>query len=129
VRETPRRIPYLQALDVLANSDALLLIGSDEPHYTASKIYPALLSGRPYLALFHEASSAHDILRRAGGGVTFGFASRETLDALRPALVSGLRRVALAPQELGIPDPAVVGDYEAGRTAGRFASIFDRLAA
>ena len=64
VRETPQRVPYLQALDLLANSQALILIGSDEPHYTASKIYPALLSGRPILALFHKASSAYDILRR-----------------------------------------------------------------
>jgi hypothetical protein len=129
VRETPQRIPYLQALDVLANSNALLLVGSDEPHYTASKIYPALLSRRPYLALFHETSSAHDILRRAGGGVTFGFTSCEMLDALRPGLVSGLRQVALAPEELGVADPTVVGDYEARRIAGRFAAIFDRVAA
>ena len=37
VREIPRRIPFLQALKVLAQSNGLLLIGSDEPHYTASK--------------------------------------------------------------------------------------------
>ena len=59
--------PYLQALKVLTQSNGLLLIGSDEPHYTASKIYPALMSGRPFLSLFHRASSAHDILSASGG--------------------------------------------------------------
>ena len=37
-RQTPQRVPFLDALDVLANSNAVLLLGSDEPHYTASKI-------------------------------------------------------------------------------------------
>ena len=37
VFETPQRVPFLEALNILANSDGLMLIGSDEPHYTASK--------------------------------------------------------------------------------------------
>jgi hypothetical protein len=129
VNETPQRIPYLQALDVLANSHALLLIGSDEPHYTASKIYPALLSGRPYLALFHRASSAYDILRRSGGGVALSFETLADLERLGPAVATAFRDIALAPQSLGPTDPAVFGDFEASRIAGRFAAIFDRLAA
>ena len=69
INEVPQRVPYLDAIGTLARSDGLLLIGSDERHYTASKIYPALLSGRPYLSLFNVESSAHAILSRAGGGL------------------------------------------------------------
>lgn len=127
VKEVPQRIPFLQALDVLANSQALLLIGSDEAHYTASKIYPALLSGRPYFALFHKASSAYDILRRAGGGVTLGFETPADLDRLGPAIAEAFRSVALNPRALGSADSAVVGDFDASKIAGRFAAIFDSL--
>ena len=39
------------------DAGAILLMGSSEPHYTASKLYPALLAERPILAVFHEASA------------------------------------------------------------------------
>src|SRR5439155_2367671 len=65
VREWPARIPYFEALSVLMHAHAILLLGSTEPHYTASKIYPALLAGRPLFALYHEKSSVVDVLRRA----------------------------------------------------------------
>jgi glycosyltransferase involved in cell wall biosynthesis len=127
VREFPARVPYLSALATLARSDGVLLIGSDEPHYTASKIYPALMCGRPFLSLFHRASSAHAILTAAGGGCCFGFATHDELAALEVPLAEGLRRLAVAPQSLGVVDPAAYEPYEARNIARRFAAIFDRL--
>ncbi len=129
VSETPQRVPYLQALDLLANSQALILIGSDEPHYTASKLYPALLSGRPILALFHQASSAFDILQRSGGARVFGFSTHEELRALTDTIANALREIALAPQTVGTIDPSVVGAYEASVIAAHYATIFDRVVA
>jgi len=128
VAETPQRVPYVEALSLLAQSHGLLLIGSNEPHYTASKIYPALMSGRPYLSLFHAMSSAHAILARAGGGLTFAFSTTEELAALTPALADGLRALALCPERLGCADPAAYAPYEAHAIAGRYAGIFDSLA-
>lgn len=128
VQEIPQRLSYVRALRWIVESDGLLLIGSDEPHYTASKIYPALMSGRPYLSLFHGASSAHAILTTAGGGRTLAFTTREELDALEEPLAEGLKALALHPDSLGVADPAMYAPYEAGVIAGRFASIFDRLA-
>jgi hypothetical protein len=127
VREIPRRIPYLQALRVVAESSGLVLIGSDEPHYTASKIYPALMSGRPYLSLFHRASNAHAILSSAGGGRALAFETREELDALEVSLAEGLRTLALHPESLGVVDPVAYAPYEASNIAGRFADVFDRV--
>jgi glycosyltransferase involved in cell wall biosynthesis len=127
VREFPRRLPYLSALGVLSQSNGLLLIGSDEPHYTASKIYPALMSGRPFLSLFHHASSAHAILRAAGGGLTFAFSTAEDLAALEAQLADGLRTLAAVPESLGRVDSSAYAHYEARAVARRFADIFDRL--
>jgi hypothetical protein len=65
VTEVPGRLDYLDALSVLTSASAILLLGSAERHYTASKLFPALLAKRPILALFHEASSVVSILRAA----------------------------------------------------------------
>jgi len=79
VIEHPERIPYLEALRVLASADLLLALGSSEPHYTASKIFPNLLARRPLLAIYHEASSVCDMLRKAGSGRLI------TFDDVKPA--------------------------------------------
>jgi glycosyltransferase involved in cell wall biosynthesis len=128
VREVPQRLPYLHALNWLSRSRGLLLIGSDEPHYTASKIYPALMSGRPYLSLFHRASSAHAILTAAGGGRPLAFASREELAALEEPIAAALQNLARRPEAFGAADTAAYEDYGAEAIARRFGSIFDRLA-
>lgn len=127
VYETPARVPYLRALGLMARSDGLLLFGSDEPHYTASKIYPTLMSGRPFVSLFHRASSAHRILTAAGGGCALAFADREELRAIEPDLADGLRTVASQPDALGVPDPAVYAPFEARNIAAGFGRIFDHL--
>ena len=129
VREIPQRLPYLLALGWLARSRGLLLIGSDEPHYTASKIYPALMSGRPFVSLFHRASSSHAILSAAGGGQALSFATAEELPALEAPLADALRALAAVPESLGVANPEAYAAYRAGAIAQRFAQIFDHLAA
>lgn len=129
VRETPQRVPFLEALGLLANSHGLLMIGSDEPHYTASKIYPNLMAGRPFISLFHAASSAHDILRAAGGGRAFAFSEPDELSSLVPALATALEDLATRPESFGSADPAVYEPYTARNVAGRFAAVFERACA
>ena len=127
VREMPKRLPYLDALNLLAHADRLLLIGSIDPHYTASKIYPALMSGRPFLSLFHHASSAQAILTAAGGGLAHSFRSVDELDRLVPELAMSLSKLVLAPEELGTVDPAAYAPFEARAIAARYAAIFDQV--
>ena len=128
VEEAPARIPFIDALGVLANSHGLLMFGSDEPHYTASKIYPNLMAERPFLSLFHRDSSAHAILTAAGGGKAFGFDTQDSLDALGPALTEGLVTLATRPETFGTVNRAAYAPYTAEAVAGNFARIFDRLA-
>jgi hypothetical protein len=75
VEEHPGRVPYLDALQILLDSHALVVIGSDEPHYTASKIFPYILARRPLLAIFHEASSVVRILQETQAGRVITFSS------------------------------------------------------
>lgn len=123
VREYPSRVPFLEALSILSNADGLLLLGSDEAHYTASKIYPALMSGRPWLSIFHRQSSAHDILTRAGGGAAFGFSSPVDLGAIVPAIADDLIRLALKPGSFGTVNPAAYASFTACAVAGHFAEV------
>jgi hypothetical protein len=121
-------VPYLEALSTLSRSDGVLLVGSDEPHYTASKIYPALMSGRPFLSLFHASSSSHQILTAAGGGIAHSFRSADELDSLVPELANSLSRLVQAPEQLGSVDPRAYVPYEARAIAARYAQIFDSIA-
>lgn len=73
VSEQPLRLGYQAMLQHLAAADALVVFGSNDPAYTASKIYPYLLAQRPLLALFHGESSVVNVIADVGGGqcVTF----------------------------------------------------------
>jgi hypothetical protein len=78
VDEHPKRIPYLESLQVMLDSDALFLVGTDEPHYTASKIFPYLLAQRPLLAVFHDESSVVQIMNEAQAGEVVTFNSEQS---------------------------------------------------
>jgi hypothetical protein len=79
--EYPKRIPYLDVLVHLKAADAAFVLGSTEPHYTPSKVYQAVLSGKPVLAILHEASTACDIIRSTNAGLVISFAGEQ--DTLR----------------------------------------------
>lgn len=128
VHEVPQRVPYLDALKVLVRSNGLMLIGSDEPHYTASKIYPGLMSGTPYFSLFHKSSSSHAILSQAGGGLPLAFANAMELEALEQPLADALATLATAPDRLGKADASAYAPFEARSIAKRYANIFDSIA-
>jgi hypothetical protein len=89
VRENPDRLGYSDALRALIQSDALVVFGSDDSAYTASKIYPYLLAGKPLLAIFHENSSVVQLMREAGGGVCVTFNAETSIDALAVAIERG----------------------------------------
>lgn len=125
VSETPQRVPFLEALSILATSNGLIMIGSDEPHYTASKIYPGLMSGRPFLSLYHALSSSHAILNEAGGGSCFAFTSLQELEGMTEAIAHGLQNLVETPDALGTASPASFAAYTASAIAKEFADVLD----
>lgn len=68
VSEHPHRIGYVNTLSHLIRSDAILVLGSTERHYTPSKVFQAILSDRPVFAMLHEASTAVSMIRDTGAG-------------------------------------------------------------
>jgi hypothetical protein len=69
VTEVPGRLPYLDVLRNLEAADGILVIGSEEAHYSPSKIYQSMLSGKPILGLMHPESLATRTVRELGAGV------------------------------------------------------------
>ncbi|NOW98780.1 glycosyltransferase [Mucilaginibacter sp. SG564] len=66
VVEITDRISYYHTLLTLQQANAVFIPGSDDSQYTASKIYPYLLTQKPLLAVFNKKSSAISILREYG---------------------------------------------------------------
>jgi hypothetical protein len=133
VTESPGRLDYLDALSVLTSASAILLLGSSERHYTASKLYPALLAKRPILALFHEASSVVSILRDAGSEPTLRVVSyddRPATDERIGEVACHLRALAANSAYRGT-DVSLdrVSNVSARALARQLAGLFDRVAA
>ncbi|MEN0054037.1 MAG: glycosyltransferase [Mucilaginibacter sp.] len=75
VVEISDRISFYHTLSTLQQADALFLPGSDDPKYTASKLYPYLLSGKPILAIFNSDSPALKTLHHCGAEHAYGYQS------------------------------------------------------
>ncbi|MDB5143950.1 MAG: hypothetical protein JWQ66_2663 [Mucilaginibacter sp.] len=85
VIEITDRISYYHSLITLIQADALFIPGSDDPKYTASKIYPYLLAKKTLLANFDENSSVVKILKectRNGIILTFDQGKAELTDII-----------------------------------------------
>lgn len=68
VTEHTDRIGFYQSISKLQQAHGLLLIGSDQAAYTASKLYPYILAKKPLLALLHPQSSAASIMKQCKAG-------------------------------------------------------------
>ena len=77
VSEHPHRIGYVDTLNHLERSSAVLVLGSTERHYTPSKVFQAMLSKRPVFAMLHAESTAVDMITRARAGRVLTLVERE----------------------------------------------------
>lgn len=62
VNEITDRQPYFEAISLLKKSDVIIIPGSDDEDYTASKLHPNILAEKPLIAVFHPNSSVVDTL-------------------------------------------------------------------
>ncbi len=88
VFEYPARIPYLDVLVHLNIADAVFILGSTEPHYTPSKVYQAVLSAKPILAVLHSASSAVQVIKNSNAGVVLDFNGENDTDLIKENFVA-----------------------------------------
>ena len=130
VDERPRRIPYLDALNVLCSADGILGMGSTERHYTASKIFPCILARRPLLAVYHAASSVCDIVNDARAGALVTYDDEARAGSRVEAIADALRRLH---SPGGYDAEAVRWDsfeqYSAESMTRRLAAVFERATA
>jgi Glycosyl transferase 4-like domain len=133
VTEHPGRLDYLDALRVLRSASGILLLGNADAHYTASKLFPALVARRPLLALYHDFSSVVSMLAGIGRApsirvVTYATpivtsARIEQVSAHLLALARGQR------YEEGDVDFSRAQQFSAPSLARRLAGLLDRVAA
>jgi hypothetical protein len=127
VEEQPQRVPHLQAIQLMLDSNALVIVGSEAPHYTASKIFPCMLAGKPLLAVLHEESHAGKLLRELNAGTAVTFGSVRPVTSIHDEISGGMRELLCAP-----PDwrPTTAWDkfepYTARAVTARLAEVFDR---
>jgi len=122
-------VPYFQALQALRDADFLIVPGSDDPHYTASKLYPYILSRRPLVGVFHERSGVVATLRDTGAGeiVAFRDPARdgERVRELRDVWTRMLARLPFEPAT----DWARFEPFTARAMTRRQCELFDRVVA
>ncbi|KLE35683.1 glycosyltransferase [Aurantiacibacter luteus] len=129
INEIPQRLPYVDALYALSRSDAGLMLGSEEAHYTASKLSLFLMSQRPYLSLFHERSDAHRSLVKAGGGIALGFTKADDLLSRQDELVEALERLRSQGDTIPRARLESYAEYTGANVARQYADVFEKLMA
>jgi len=131
VREHPARLDYLDALAVLRQASAILLMGSSEPHYTPSKVFPALLANRPLLAVYHERSTVIDMLRAAAPSAAkiVTFSDRHPVDSTTSCIGEAFIVLSSAGEQRVSIDRRSLEPWSAYVLAGRLASLCDQVTA
>lgn len=67
VTHISKRISYLDSLKTMKNADVLFLLGTNQPHYTASKIFPYWISNTNIFGIFHQDSDIVKLSENIGG--------------------------------------------------------------
>jgi hypothetical protein len=100
-----------------------LIVGSTEPHYTPSKVYQAIQSRRPVLALLHEASTAVEVLERSRAGMVMRLTERALPEPDR--IADAIEAFLSAPYQPNAVDWTAFDAYSARESARRMASALD----
>jgi hypothetical protein len=129
VDEIAPRVDYLDALNAQADATALLLMGSSEPHYTPSKVFPALLTGRPIVGIYHQASPVIEILRREPNARVVAIDDAVPIEQYVPAIAEALAWAVTAPGgEPRLRHDGALHDWSVSTLAGQLAGVFDAVA-
>lgn len=93
VYEKTDRVPYFQALQLMKEADIVLMLGSDNPSYTASKIYPCILSNQPFLPVFHEQSSVVKVLSDVGISSVVTYSNSSAVECISKQIIYTLSQL------------------------------------
>ena len=124
VVEITDRISYYHTLATLLQADALFIPGSDDPKYTASKIYPYLLIHKPLLAIFNPHSPAIGVLQEYGLKDIYGYGPSAETDS---RIFQFLKQLAEGKAAAGWLNPEAEKKYSAENMARRQCELFDEV--
>ncbi|RYG54461.1 MAG: hypothetical protein EOO01_01510 [Chitinophagaceae bacterium] len=125
VTEMTDRIAFYQTLNTLCNADALFIPGSDDPQYTASKIYPYVLAQKPLLAIFHPASSVVSFLEKCKCGAVVRLGDEE--DESVRKIQHFFQRLLDGSFARVVADPKVLDDFSALAMTKKQVGVFDQI--
>jgi glycosyltransferase involved in cell wall biosynthesis len=132
VSESSERLPYMETLRQLRSADRLILFGTNDPGYTASKLGVYVLAKRPLLVICREESSVARIVRetRSAELITFGDAdigSRiEDRGGVKPEWREAMGRwLAMDPAKEPATDWKAFEPYTAKRMTEKLCRFFD----
>lgn len=122
--EITDRISYYHTLITLQQADALFIPGSDDPNYTASKIYPYLLTNKPLLAIFNSQSPAISILLEYGVKHVYSYNSTNDIGI---NVYSFLKQVINHDIEANDYNAEAIKKYSAKNMTCRQCKLFDMV--
>jgi len=129
VFEYAQRIPYLDVLVHLNACDAVFILGSTEPHYTPSKTYQGVLSGKPILAVLHRQSTAVQVLQKSGAGIVLPFNGEDGLAGMEQKFTGVFTSfMAFASSyDAGKINRELFEEYSAKNVTGELAILLEKL--
>jgi len=132
ISENPLRLGHLDALREQMAADALILLGTDDPAYSPSKLYPYYLTKRPILAIVAAGSALETSLRQLACAIIITFDASGPNEQTRTHLATAFK-TALAgfpPDSLPTRNDALFRrEFLAGPLTHRQCALFDRAVA
>ena len=125
VFEHTDRISFYKTLNTLKSADVLFIPGSDDPQYTASKIYPYLMAEKPLISIFHPASSAAKIIEACGAGLGLTFDTDKVI--LRQNIVDYLIAVYNKTVSVSPPEKEEFNKYSARNMVKAQVDLFNKV--
>lgn len=127
VREIPNRIPFLQVQQILRESSGAIVIGSVEPHYSASKIFQCLITAPRVMGFFHEASEGASILAECHADTFFvpynpNIQEEELIDHIASAISKFTN-----PNQSWDPDLSPLEAHTSARNAQKFLAAVEQI--
>ncbi len=117
VEEIRDRFPFLHILNFLSAAYAMLILGSTEKHYTASKTFQSLLSKRPVLAIMHEESDAIKIMKECKADqLVASYREGDTIEIMKGKIRIVIERL-ISKSLNWSPDLTALEPYSAKRNA------------
>ena len=125
VHEQPDRIGFYESIASLLAADAIFIAGSNDPNYTASKIFQYIQAEKPFFALFNSQSSAVRILKECCGidALTIDSSFSETTERLENILTDILYQRSVKP----IINNEIFRQYRADTLTEKQTQLFDLI--